>query len=514
MAEQLSNIETAENKRIAKNTIMLYIRMSLTMIVGLYTSRVVLATLGVDDYGIYSIVGGVVVMFTFLNASMSSATSRFLAFEIGKGENSKIRKVCSNAKAVHLIIALIVGLLLETVGLWILNEKLVIAENRMFAAQVVYQLSVLSTLVGITQVPYNAAIISHENMDIYAYVELANVTLKLVIVYLLTIGDFDKLILYGVLMLAVSVIIMMTYRIYCWRHYPECKERPSMDKDTFMPMISYAAWGLYGDGCYSLRQQGTNILLNMFFGTVVNAANGIATSVLGIVSGFTQNILTAFRPPIIKSYAANDFKRMEQLLTYASKYSLLLIGILTIIFCLEMDYLLELWLENVPPYTPWICRIILISFCVVTCSFVSSAGIQASGDVKYQSFIMGSLSVFGILPCTYVCLKLGFSPYSAYITYGVFTIIMYACSLYILQRQVKDICIFNIISRSLIPIIIVLCITSLVCYSISLFISEGFVRLLIVGFVTVTISVMTLYMFAMNKEEKHMAFKLLNKIKR
>lgn len=493
---------------------MLYIRMFLTMIVGLYTSRVVLATLGIEDYGIYSIVGGVVVMFTFLNASMSSATSRFMAFEIGKGDDSKIEKVFSNAKAVHLIIALIVGILLETLGLWILNEKLVIAEDRMFAAQVVYQLSVLSTLVSITQVPYNAAIISHENMDIYAYVELANVSLKLAIVYLLTIGNYDKLILYGILMLAVSVIIMMTYRIYCWRHYSECKIRPSMERKTFVPMICYASWGLYGDGCYSIRQQGTNILLNMFFGTVVNAANGIATTVLGIVSGFTQNILTAFRPQIVKSYAANDFKRMEQLLIYASKYALLLIGIMTIVLCFEMDYLLQLWLENVPQYTPWICRILLISFCIVTCSFVSNAGIQASGNIKYQSFILGTLSIFGVLPCTYLCLKLGYSPYSAYIIYGVFTILMYACSLYILKRQVKPVCITNIIRRGIIPVIIVLGITSSACYAIHLFVSSGFVKLIIIGISAIAVAFFSSYMCAMNEEEKLMVINLLKKIKR
>lgn len=502
----------ANNKTIAKNVIFLYIRMALSMVVSLYTSRVILDVLGVSDYGIYSLVAGVVVMFTFLNVSMSSATSRFLAFEIGKDEQNNINKVFANALAVHLIIALFVGLLLETVGLWLLNEKLVIEDGRMSAAQVVYQLSVLSTLVGITQVPYNAALIAHERMGVYAYVELANVLLKLGIVYLLSIGNFDKLILFAILTFIVALLIMMTYRIYCIRHFKECRTRPSMERAIFRPMLSYAVWGLYGDGCYSLRQHGTNILLNMFFGPVVNAANGLATTVLNVVSGFSQNVLTAFRPQIIKSFASGDFKRMEQLLIYASKYSLLLIGIMTIILCLEMDYILQLWLVNVPQYTPWICRIILISFCVVTCSFVSSAGIQASGNVKYQSFIIGSISVFGILPCTYVCLKLGFSPYSAYITYCVFTILMYACSLYILQRQVRGICIFNIISRSIFPIIIVLGITLLVCYRVSLFISEGLVRLLIVGFTTMTVSIMTLYMFAMNKQEKTFAKLSINKI--
>lgn len=505
-------MEVSSNSQIAQNAIFLYVRMLLSLIVSLYTSRVVLDVLGVSDYGIYSIVGGVVLMFSFLNASMSSATSRFMAFEIGKGEINRINKTFSNSLAVHLIITLVVAVLLETVGLWILMDKIVIDENRMFAAQVVYQFSVLSTLVGITQVPYNAAIIAHEKMNVYAYVELANVFLKLGVVYLLSIGDFDKLILYGFLMLTVTVSIMITYRLYCWRHFEECKQRPSMEKKFFKPMLSFAAWGLYGDGCYSLRQQGTNIVLNMFFGTVVNAANGIASTVLGVISGFTMNILTAFRPQIIKSYASGNIQRMEQLIVYAIKYSLLLIGILSIILCYEMDYILALWLKDVPEYTPWICRIILISFCVVTCSFVINTGIQASGSVKLQSFIVGSISLFCILPCTYACLKFGYSPYSAYVCYGVFTIVMYVCSLAILKRQVHEIVVINIIKSGMIPIISVLSISVLLCYGVCMFLEESFTRVIVITLSTIIISILATYTLAMSVEEKKVARRYLKKL--
>lgn len=500
------------NKQIAKNALFLYLRMSLSMIVSLYTSRVVLDVLGVTDYGIYSLVAGVVVMFTFLNASMSSATSRFLAFEIGRGEQEKINNVFSNALAVHLIIALIIGILLETIGLWLLNEKLVINEERVTAAHIVYQLSVLSTLVGITQVPYNAAIIAHERMEVYAYVELANVFLKLGIVYLLTIGNYDKLILYAILTLSVAVVIMLVYRLYCIKHFEESRLMPSMNKEIFRPMLSYAAWGVYGDGCYSIRQQGTNILLNMFFGTVVNAANGIATTVLGVVSGFSQNILTAFRPQIIKSYSIGDIKRMEQLMIYAIKYSYLMIGIMAIVFCFEMDYILALWLKEVPEYTPWICRIILISFCVVTCSFVVSAGIQATGNVRYQSFIMGSISIFGVLPCTYLCLKSGYSPYSAYICYGVFTLIMLLCFMMILKKQIPNINLFRIARNSIFSITIVLLLSSLCILLIYLYIESSFVRLLMIGVSTVLIVGFNTYVFAMNNEEKTFVRALIIKI--
>ena len=485
------------------------------MIVSLYTSRVVLDVLGVSDYGIYSLVSGVVVMFTFLNASMSNATSRFLSYAIGQGDQEKVNKVFSNSVAVHLVIALIVGILLETVGLWLLNEKLVINEGRSVVAHIVYQLSVLSTLICITQVPYNAAIIAHERMRVYAYTELANVFLKLVIVYILTIGNYDKLILYAILTLAVTIIILLIYRLYCIKHFKESRFRLSVNREIFYPMLSYAAWNFYGDACYSIRQQGTNILLNMFFGTIINAANGIATTVLSVVSGFSQTILTAFRPQIIKSYAQKDINNMVQLIIYAIKYSYLLIGTIVIILCFEMDYILSLWLKEVPEFTPWICRIILISFGIVTCTFGVCAGIQATGNVRYQSFIMGSLSLFGILPCTYFCLRLGCSPYSAYICYGIFTPIMLISSLIILKKQVHGISILRIFRNGFLSVTIVLFISSLCPLLICLTIDTSLIRLILVLATTMLMVLFSTYMFAMNKEEKkfiqHLFFKICKK---
>lgn len=501
-----------KNKQIAKNALFLYIRMALSMIVSLYTSRIVLDVLGVSDYGVYSLVAGVVVMFTFLNASMSSATSRFLAYEIGKGKQETINQVFSNAIAVHLIIALIVVVLLETLGLWLLNEKLVIDDDRKSAAQIVYHLSVLSTIVGITQVPFNATIIAHEKMNVYAYVELANVILKLGIVLLLKLCYLDKLIMYAILTLVVSLTIMITYRIYCKIHFEESLTSPSIDKAIFRPMLNYSVWGLYGDACYSIRQQGTNIILNIFFGTVVNAANGIATTVLNIVSGFSQNILIAFRPQIIKSYAIGEIRRMEQLIMYAMKYSYLMIGTMVIVLCFEMDYILSLWLKEIPEYTPWICRIILISFCVVTCSFCITTGIQATGNVRYQSFIMGSLSLFGILPCTYLCLSLGCSPYSAYICYGVFTIIMLLCAMLILKHQVPTISLHRIVRNSILPITIVLLLSSLCSYLIYLKMDSSFLRLIMISMCAVLMVGINTYLFAMNKEEKTFAKSFIIKI--
>lgn len=321
---------------------MLYIRMFISVIISLYTSRVVLQTLGVEDYGIYGVVGGIVAMMGFINASMSGATSRFLTFELGRGDFSRLSKTFSSALLVHIIIAVIVLVLAETVGLWFLCNKLVIPEGRMVAAHWVYQLSILSSMLAITQVPYNSSIIAHEKMDVYAYVEILNVMLKLLIVYLLVIGSFDKLILYAILMFAVSVIIIMVYRIYCIRRFEECKFRWIWDKTFLKPIISFSGWDLFGNMAVTTRQQGTNFLINMFFGVVYNAASGVASTVNGILGMFSQNILTAFRPQIIKFYSVGSVQESVNLLYNAGKFATLLMVLIAIPFSFEMEYIMKL----------------------------------------------------------------------------------------------------------------------------------------------------------------------------
>lgn len=333
---------TSNNKRIAKNTIMLYIRMFISMVVGLYTSRVVLATLGVEDYGIYGVVGGVVAMMGFLNASMSGATSRFLTFELGKGDKERLAKTFSSALIVHIGIAIVVLILAETVGLWFLCNKLNIPAERMQAAHWVYQLSILSAMFGITQVPYNAAIIAHEKMDVYAYVEILNVSLKLLIVYLLCIGNFDKLILYASLMLAVSILIMMVYRIYAIRQFPEAHFHWIWDKTYLRPLLSFSGWDLYGNACVTARQQGTNFLVNIFFGVTYNAASSVATTVNGVVLGLTFTLIPALQPQIVKRYAVGDIKGMQSLMNNGIKYFSLLYLALLFPFLMEADQLFTL----------------------------------------------------------------------------------------------------------------------------------------------------------------------------
>ena len=433
----------SSNKRIAKNTLALYVRMFLTMIVGLYTSRVVLATLGVEDYGVYGVVGGIVSMLGFLNASMSGATSRFLTFELGRGDKDRLGKTFSSALVVHVGIALVVLVLAETVGLWFLCNKLVIPAGRMGAAMWVYQLSIASAMLGFTQVPYNATIIAHENMDVYAYVEILNSVLKLGIVYLLTIGNFDKLILYAVLMFAVSVVVMMTYRVYCLRHYAESHFHWICDKTYLRPLLSFSGWDLYGNMSVLARQQGINFLINMFFGVVYNAASSIATMVNGVVTAFAFNIIQASRPTIIKEYASGDMAGMERVVCNASKYTVLLFGCMLTPLVLELPYLMELWLGTVPDKAVAFCRLLLVASLFGLFNSVLTTCIHATGRIVRLSFITGSLFI-GCVPVIYVLFRAGLGIDWAYVVYLLGVVAILVSDMAILKLQVRELSLLRV----------------------------------------------------------------------
>ena len=393
---------------------MLYIRMFISVIVSLYTSRVVLQTLGVEDYGIYGVVGGIVAMMGSINASMSGATSRFLTFELGKGDFSRLSKTFSSALIVHIIIAVAVFVLAETVGLWFLCNKLVIPEGRMTAAHWVYQLSILSAMLTITQVPYNSSIIAHEKMDIYAYVEILNVTLKLIIVYLLVIGNFDKLIFYAILMFAVSVIIMTVYRIYCLRKFEECKFHWIWDKEYLKPLISFSGWDLYGNMSVVFFTQGIAMLLNMFFGPILNAANNISSIVQGTIKGFAFNVTQAFRPQIIKQFAKGNTTMVNQYVIIATRYTLLLFSFIAVPLYFEANYILHLWLGIVPTNTVTFLRIILLGTIFNLANNIINIPIHAKGKMKLFSLMTGSCFLLS-LPLMYMALKLGVSAKTSYL---------------------------------------------------------------------------------------------------
>ena len=428
---------TSSNKRIAKNALMLYVRIFLTMIVGLYTSRVVLNTLGVEDYGIYGVVGGVVSMLGFLNASMSGATSRFLTFELGRGDKQRLKDTFSSALIVHIGIALVVFVLAETVGLWFLTHKLVIPEGRMTAAHWVYQCSILSAMLGITQAPYNATIIAHEKMDIYAYVEILNVTLKLLIVYLLVIGNFDKLILYALLVLAVSVFIMMVYRIYCIRHFSESHFHWIWNPAILKPLLSFSGWDLYGNISTIVYNNGIAFVLNIFLGPLVNAANSIAMMVNGIAKSFAYNMIQAFRPQIIIKYSSREMNDMESLVLFSSMCSILMMSLVLVPCIFDGGILLALWLVKVPENTLFMLRIVLISCVFDIAKAVINIPIHATGQIYKLSFWTGNLYI--LCPVLiYVCLKLGLNLYWAYAVLVPTQLVILCTSLFVLKGQITS----------------------------------------------------------------------------
>ena len=333
--------DTSENnKRIAKNTLMLYIRMLFTMVVSLFTSRVVLQTLGVEDYGIQNVVGGVITMFTFINGGMVSSTQRYLNFEIAKGNAERLRSVFNTALQIHALIAVVIITLGETVGLWFLLEKLVIPEERMTAAMWVYQCSIIACVVNILSVPYNADIIAHEKMSAFAYISILDVTLKLIIVYLLVVSPIDKLIAYAILTLLVQMLIRYVYTRYCNKHFQESFVEWKLNKPLFKEMLSFAGWSFWGNLAGILYTQGLNMMLNIFFGPVVNAARGIAVQVQASVQQFVSGFQTALNPQITKNYASGDLEQMHSLMFRSARFSFLLLFFLSLPVLLETDFLL------------------------------------------------------------------------------------------------------------------------------------------------------------------------------
>lgn len=483
--------------------------MFISVIVSLYTSRVVLQTLGVEDYGIYGVVGGIVAMMGSINASMSGATSRFLTFELGRGDFSRLSKTFSSALLVHIIIAVIVLVLAETVGLWFLCNKLVIPEGRMTAAHWVYQLSILSAMLTITQVPYNSSIIAHEKMDIYAYVEILNVSLKLLIVYLLQIGDFDKLILYAILMFAVSVIIIMVYRIYCLRKFEECKFHWIWDKEYLKPLISFSGWDLYGNMSVVFFTQGLSMLLNIFFGPALNAANNVSTTVQGTVKAFAFNVIQAFRPQVIKKYAQEDIDAVNQYCIMATQYTLILFSIIAVPFLFKTECILHLWLGLIPEHTVFFLRIVLLGTIFNLANNIVNIPIHACGRMKLFSLVTGSCFMISI-PLMYILLKLGGSADMSYLIVLLAYTACFCGSLIILKRNIPDINMTQLFIQGYFKYIV--CITPGLLISVWLLYSirNDFLSFISIFFInTIAICICT-FLIIMSKEDRKKFFLLFN----
>lgn len=424
------------NKRIAKNTLLLYCRMLLTIVVGLYTSRVVLNTLGVSDYGVYNVVGGIVAMLSFLNSALTAASQRFIAFELGRGDISKLKRIFCTSVTIHAILAVIIFVIAETVGLWFVNTHLNIDADRMVAANWVYQFSIFTFMLTVLSVPYNSCIVAHEHMNAFAYTSILEVTLKLLIVYFLLVINYDKLITYGILVFAVALVVRLTYGVYCKRNFEECTYHLIFDKGLFKEMFSFAGWSVVGNLGFSFKDQAANVILNLFFGTVINAARGVALQVNGIIAGFSTNFLMALNPQITKQYASGNIKDSMKLVYAGSRFSFFLLAFIAIPIMINLDYLLKLWLGIVPKYTSNFLFLTLVSALINSMAQPLVTALQATGKIKFFQISI-CIVMLCELPLAYIILHFGGKPYMAmYPTIFVSFIGLFTRFL-VLKRQVS-----------------------------------------------------------------------------
>jgi O-antigen/teichoic acid export membrane protein len=470
------------------------------MAVGLYTSRVILTTLGINDYGLNVVVTSAITVFFFLNGSIAGATSRFLTIELGKQDFEKLKRTFSAAITIHIIIALIILILGETIGLWYLENKMVIPEGRMTAARWIYQLSLVSAMITVIQVPYNASIIAHEKMNVYAYIEILNTCLKLGIVYLLIIGNFDKLILYAILTLCVSIVITLIYRAYCIRRFEECRYKFEWDKKIIYPMFSFSGWNLFGMVGISAKDQGVNLVLNLFFTTVANAAYGIAYQVFAAIEHFAFSFIVSARPQIVKYYSTGKIKEMRSLMNNVSKFASLLLFSLCLPLILEIKFILNIWLGKVPEYTVIFCYLFLVNALIFPLNTILNTAIEATGKIK-QATITRCIIYILIPIISYLLFK--YCNIDAWLP--LFMLIManlavFMAELLILRYLIRQFSILEIFRKVVLTCIAIIVISTILPVFLHVLLSEGWVRCLLVTLSSLSCTIVATYFIAMNKQ--------------
>ena len=405
----IENNSQLQNKTIAKNTMFLYFRMMVTMLIALYTSRVVLQVLGVNDYGIYQAVGGIVGFLSFVNNALSQGSSRFITYGLGKGNIDGLKKIFATTLTSHIILAVAIVLVAETAGLWFLHHRMVFPPDRIAAAEWVFHFSVLTAFFTLTQVPYNACIIAHEKMTVYAYISIVDAVCKLLIVYMLIIGEMDKLILYAILHCVLQVIIITFYWLYCVRHFEESQFRLYIDKKCFRDIVGFSGWNLFANTAIALNNQGILILLNMFFTPAVVAARSISLQVDMAAYQFVTNFQTAALPQIVKRYAIKDYEGSKRLLLEMAKYSFFMMLIIAVPIFFTADKLLEIWLGVVPPYTIIFLQLIVIQSLVQVFDTSFYKALYAKGQLR-ENALLSPTCLFVNFVVVYVLFKLDASP--------------------------------------------------------------------------------------------------------
>lgn len=505
------SIKEGTSKRIAKNTLLLYVRMLLLMVISLYTSRVVLKALGIEDFGIYNVVGGVVGMFAIISGSLSASITRFLNYEMGKGSTSNLNHIFCSSVTIQLILSVIVLIVAETIGLWFLNEKMTIPEDRLIATNWVYQLSIFTFIINLISVPYNAVIIAHEKMSVFAYIGIFEGLSKLIIAFTISISPIDHLITYSILMCCIAIVVRLVYGGYCKSHFEECKFKLVFDNKQLKEMFAFAGWNFIGAIAGVLRDQGGNVILNLFCGPVINAAKGISSQVNNAVIGFVTNFTIALNPQITQSYSAGDRAYMQVLMYQGAKFAYCVLFILSLPIIINAPFILKLWLGNYPDYTVSFVRLTLLLSMWESIASPMSTGLLATGKIKWYQICVGGINLLNI-PFSYFFLKLGFSPNIVLVVAIFLSQLALFLRLYFMRKLLG----FNIkmfITQIYIRILIVSFLSASVSILVHKKMEPNFVGLIFTSTVCILITLLTIYVFGCNKTERNIVHVSLKKIK-
>lgn len=474
--------------------------MIITMVVSLYTSRVILNALGVDDYGIYNVVGGIVGMFSILSGSLSASISRFITFELGKGDTKRLKTVFSTGVNIQLMLGVIVLLVAETIGLWFLNNKMVIPESRLLVSNWVYHLSLITFVVNLISIPYNAAIIAHEKMGIFAYISILEVVGKLLISYLVVISPIDKLVFYALLMTLLSIFIRFIYGRYCSKHFEECTYHFVFDKKLLRQMFGFAGWNFIGASSGILRDQGGSILINLFSGPAVNAARAIALQVNAAIYGFASNFMTALNPQITKSYASGDHDYLMKLLFQGSRLSFYLLLLISLPILINTDYILQLWLSVVPEHTVYFVQLALILGISESISNPLVTAMLATGNIRNYQILIGSLQILNF-PLSYVFLKLGCAPEVVTIIAIIISQCCLTGRLYMLRGMIQ-LSARKFLKEVYANVIIVTIFSLLIPLLVNKYFGNSLIGFIIISMITLSTTLLSIYYVGCSKGEQ------------
>lgn len=501
----------SNNKRIAKNTLFLYFRMLLTMGVSLYTSRVILNALGVEDYGIYNVVGGVVAMFGILSGSLSAAISRFITFELGKGNFDRLKRIFSTSVNIQIILIAIIVVLMETIGLWFLNYKMVIPEGRMTAANWVFQFSVITFAINLLSVPYNAVIIAHEKMSAFAYISIVDVTLKLIVAFIIAYNPFDRLVYYGLLIMLVGLINRSIYAIYSKKHFEEATYHFVFDKGLMKEMFGFAGWNFIGSSSALLRDHGSNILINLFFGTTINAARGIAMQVSLAATSFVTSFTTAVNPQITKSYATGNRDYMMKLVFQSAKFSFFILLFVALPIIVSTPYILNVWLVDVPENSVIFVRLILVFVLSETLASPLVTVMLATGKIRNYQMIVGGFQMLNF-PITYVCYKFG-APSESVFLVAICISVICEISRLIMLKEMVELPMSDFLKNVYFRVLFVAVLASIIPLTLKKYFQEDFISFLILSVLSILCVAIFSYSIGCTRQDRTIINNQIIKVK-